>query len=89
LIGGRGDLRIGTRIRDERFESARGECSISDLERIGTPSIFRLMSSPAALARMMSTFDVRWSQLFPGVEHLDGTGWIPEAELKMLWICLL
>jgi hypothetical protein len=78
LIGGRGDLRIGTRIRGERFESARGvsqgECSISDLERIDTPSIFRLMSSPAALARMLSTFDVSWSQLLPGVEHLDGTG---------------
>ena len=26
LIRGWGDLRIGTRIRDERFESVRGEC---------------------------------------------------------------
>jgi hypothetical protein len=25
---GRGDLRIGTRIRDERVESVRGECVI-------------------------------------------------------------
>ena len=25
---GRGDLRIGKRIRDERFESVRGECVI-------------------------------------------------------------
>ena len=26
--GGRGDLRTGTRIRGERFESVRGECVI-------------------------------------------------------------
>ena len=26
--GGRGDLRIGTRIRGERFEGVRGECVI-------------------------------------------------------------
>ena len=28
LTGGRGSMRIGTRIRDERFESVRGECTI-------------------------------------------------------------
>ena len=27
-IGGRGDVRIGTRISGERFESVRGECVI-------------------------------------------------------------
>ena len=45
LIGGRGDLRIGTRIRGERLESVRGEC---DLEAIGVPSIFRLIRNVAA-----------------------------------------
>ena len=28
LSGGRGDLKIWTRIRGERFESMRGECAI-------------------------------------------------------------
>jgi hypothetical protein len=60
LIGGRGDLRIGTRLRSERFDSVMGECSISDLEGIGVPSIFRLMSSPEVLGRMLSTFDLSW-----------------------------
>jgi hypothetical protein len=39
--GGRGDLRIWTRIRGERFESVRGECNVE--EATGAPSIFRLI----------------------------------------------
>ena len=54
LRGGLEHLKIETRLRGERFESVRGEC---DLEAIGTPTIFKLIRSAAALARMLPTFD--------------------------------
>jgi hypothetical protein len=49
LIGGRGDLRIETKIRGERFESVRGECV---LEAIDTLGIFRSIHNDASLTRM-------------------------------------
>jgi hypothetical protein len=53
-----GYLRRGKRIRDERFESVRGEC---DFEGIGVSSIFRFIRSVVRdLTKMFPTLDLSW-----------------------------
>jgi hypothetical protein len=50
LSGGLDHQKIETRLRDERFESVKG-----DVEDIGLPSIFKTIRGAADLTRMLST----------------------------------
>jgi hypothetical protein len=60
LRGGLEPLRIGTRLIDERFASVMGECEIVTLKvRHLTPSIFKVIRSAAALARIFSNLGLK------------------------------
>jgi hypothetical protein len=49
------NLKIETRLRDERFESVKGVCY---LETIGVSSTLKLIRNAASLTRMLSTLDL-------------------------------
>ncbi len=55
---GRGYLRRGKRIGDERFESVRGERVIVIREEIGAPTMLRLICNAVTLAKMLPTLDL-------------------------------
>ena len=55
LCGGLGHLKIETRLRDERFESVKGEYVIYKSQLIGVTFMFRLILSVAFLVRMCPT----------------------------------
>ncbi len=52
-----GYQRRGKLISDERFVSGRVECAC---EAIGASSMLRLIRRAVALARMLSTLELRW-----------------------------
>ena len=59
MRGGLEYLKIETRLIDERFVSVMGECVIVTL-KVRRLMIFKVIRSTAALARILSIFDLSW-----------------------------
>ena len=84
---GRGYLRRGKRIGDERFDSVRGECESVKLHT-GAPSMFRLTRIAAALDNMLSALNlmVRSTdvshQLWRGGGDMKSGTIVPVKEVK-------